>query len=121
GEIEQDGAGLEDRDRLAAAGRIVVDDGGDGVVGGTPKKFLLELLALADIDRDQLVFQPGFFEENRDFVAVRRGPVMYVDHGKPLRDDADEAPSLADIFRFEHDLIRKPVSTFRGHGRLANI
>jgi hypothetical protein len=39
--------------------------------------------------------QPGFFEENRDFVAVRCGPVMHVDHDKPLRDDGGETPSLA--------------------------
>jgi hypothetical protein len=95
GEIEQNGAGLEHRDRCAAAGRIVVDDGWDAVVRRHRQELRLELLTLADIDRDELVRQSGFFEENRDFVAVRRGPVMYVDHDKPLGDDGGEAPSLA--------------------------
>jgi hypothetical protein len=26
------------------------------------------------------VFQPGFFQEHRDLVAVRRGPVVELDH-----------------------------------------
>jgi hypothetical protein len=28
-------------------------------------------------------------------VAVRRGPVMYVDHDKPLRDEGGDGPILA--------------------------
>jgi hypothetical protein len=80
GEIEQDGAGLEHRDRLAAVGRFMVDDGGNAVVRRHRQKLGLELFALADIDRNDFVIQPGFLEKNRDFVAVRRGPIMYVDH-----------------------------------------
>ena len=40
----------------------------------------LELLALADVDREHLVGRAGLFEKDRDFVAVRRGPVIQVDH-----------------------------------------
>jgi hypothetical protein len=52
--------------------------------GATARKLRLELLALADIDRNDFVFQPGLFEKDRDFVAVRRGPVMHIDHDKPV-------------------------------------
>src|SRR6266436_1562004 len=81
GEIQQHRAGFEDRDRLAAALRLVVDHRWNAVVRGDRQKLRLELVALADIDREDLVFQPGLFEKHRDLVPVRRGPVIKVDHG----------------------------------------
>src|SRR3984957_6775266 len=81
GEIEQHRAGFEDRDRLAAAFRLVIDHRGNAVVRRDRQKLRLELIALADIDRENLVSQPGLFEKHRDLVAVRRGPVVQIDHG----------------------------------------
>src|SRR6476620_3374714 len=81
GEIHQHRAGLEDRDRLVAALRRMIDHRGNAVVRRDRQKFRLELFALADVDRNYLVRQPGLFEEHRDLVAVRRGPVIEVDHG----------------------------------------
>ncbi|MBA7484260.1 hypothetical protein ES707_19784 [subsurface metagenome] len=81
-EVKQHRAGLEDRDRLAAALRFVIDHRGDAVVRRDLQKVRLELLALADLDRDHLVRQPGLLEEHRDLVAVRRGPVIEIDHGE---------------------------------------
>ena len=87
---------LEHRERLAAVGGFVVDDGGDAVVWRHRQKLRLELLAFADIDGNDFVLKSGLFEKNRDFVAVRRGPVMYVDHDKPLHRCGDiEKASLA--------------------------
>ena len=81
GEIQQHRAGFEDRDRFASAPRLVIDHRGNAVVRRDRQKLRLELIALADVDREDLVFQPGLFEKHRDLVAVRRGPVMKVDHG----------------------------------------
>src|SRR6266446_7994263 len=80
-EIQQHRAGFEDRDRLAAALRFMIDHRGNAVVRRDRQKLRLELVALADIDRENLVFEPGLFEKHRDLVAVRRGPVMKVNHG----------------------------------------
>ena len=44
----------------------------------------LELVALADVDRENPVTEPGLLEKDRDLVAVRRGPVMEVEHGTIL-------------------------------------
>jgi hypothetical protein len=74
-------AGRNFRDRLAAALRLVIDHRGNAVVGGDRQELRLELVALADIDRENLVFQPGLFKKHRDLVAVRRGPVIKVNHG----------------------------------------
>ncbi len=71
GEIEQHGAGFEHRDRLAAAGRCAIDQRGNAVVRGDGEEFRLELLALADVHRHEVVGQPGLLEEDRDLVAVR--------------------------------------------------
>jgi len=80
GEIQQDRPGLEDRDRLGPALRLVVEDGGDAVVRRDLQEFRIELIALADVDRKDPVRKIGLFEEHRYLVAVRRGPVMEVDH-----------------------------------------
>ncbi len=80
GEIDQHGAGLEHRDRLAAAWRIVIDHRRDTVVRGDGEEVLLELFALADVDREDLVGRAGLFKKHRHFMAVRRGPVMQINH-----------------------------------------
>src|SRR5262249_14874477 len=67
---------------LAAVLRLVVDQRRDAVVGRDREKFRLELLALADVHRNDLVLEPRFLEEHRDLVAIRRGPIMQLDHGK---------------------------------------
>jgi hypothetical protein len=58
----------------------MIDQRGNTVVRRDRQKLWLELIALADVDRENLVLQPGLFEEDRDLVAVRRGPVIKVDH-----------------------------------------
>ena len=82
GKIEQDRPGLENCNRLAAAGRCVIEDGGNSVVGGDDQKLRLELFALADIHRHDLVRQAGLLEKHRDLVAVGRGPIVDIDHGR---------------------------------------
>ncbi|MNR16710.1 hypothetical protein D3C85_1333290 [compost metagenome] len=80
GEIEQDGAGLEQRQRRAAICRLVVDNGGDAIVRRDLQEVRLELFVLADIDRVDAIGQSGLLEEQADLVAVGRGPVVQVDH-----------------------------------------
>src|SRR6266566_1844004 len=81
GEIQQHRAGFEDRDRLAAALRLVIDQPRNPVVRRDRQKLRLELISFADVDRENFVLQPGLFEKHRDLVAVRRGPVIEIDHG----------------------------------------
>jgi hypothetical protein len=40
----------------------------------------LELIALADVHRNDFVRQAGLFEKNRDLVAVGRGPLIKINH-----------------------------------------
>jgi hypothetical protein len=58
----------------------VIDQRGDAVVRRNREEFRLELLALADVDRDDLVGQSGLFEKNRNLVSVRGGPVVEINH-----------------------------------------
>src|SRR5262249_9885085 len=53
----------------------------DAIVRRDLQKIRLKLLALADVDGDDLVRQPCLLEEHRDLVAVRRRPVIEIDHG----------------------------------------
>ena len=80
GEVDQDRAGFEDGDRPAAVTRIGVDDGGNAIVRRDGQELGLELLAAADVDRLHPVGQRRLFQEDGDLVAVRRGPVVEVDH-----------------------------------------
>src|ERR1700688_3417192 len=57
-EIDQDGAGLEDRDRRTAVLRLVIDDGWHAVVRGNGEEFRPELLALADVDGHDTMRKP---------------------------------------------------------------
>ncbi|MPM89698.1 hypothetical protein SDC9_136810 [bioreactor metagenome] len=80
GKIQQDRAGLEHRNRRAAIRWRLIDDGRDAVVGRDFQKVRSKLLAPADVDRMDLVGQPGLLQEHRDLVAVGGGPVVQVDH-----------------------------------------
>src|SRR5471032_2515459 len=82
GQVQQDRARFENRDRRAAVGRRVVDDGGDAVVRRDAQELRLELFALADMDRRDVIVEARLFKEQGDFVAVGRGPVVQVDHGR---------------------------------------
>jgi hypothetical protein len=91
-EIEQHGAGLEHGNRLAAASRRMINQGRDTVVRRHREKVGFELLALADIHRLDVVGDPGLLEEDRDLMAVGRGPIVEVDHGHgPLHCDQSNA------------------------------
>ena len=59
----------------------MVDDRRHAIVWRKGQEFRLELITGTDIDRENLVIQPGFFKEQRDLVAVRGGPVIKVNHG----------------------------------------
>jgi hypothetical protein len=84
GEVTQDGPRLEHADRFAAVGRCVVDDRRHSVVRRDGKEVGLELIAGADVDRVDPVIQSRFLQEHRYLVAVRRRPVVKVDHFRLL-------------------------------------
>ena len=81
GEVDQDRAGFEHRDRLAV-GAVGIDHGRHLVVRRDLEELGLELVARADVDRDHVVGQPAFLEHDVDLVAVGRGPRVEVDHGQ---------------------------------------
>jgi hypothetical protein len=58
----------------------VVHDRRDAVVRRDLEKLRRELLAFADVDRLDGLRETGLFEEDGDFMAVRRGPVVEIDH-----------------------------------------
>ena len=68
---------------------VVIDDRRHPVVRADREKFRLELVALADIDRDRAVFEPAFLEHDADLPAVRRRPVIEVDHRGSLSRSGD--------------------------------
>jgi hypothetical protein len=67
--------------RFTAIRRRLVDDGRDAVVGRDPEEVGGELFTLADVDRQDAVFDAGLFQKHRELVAVGGGPVVKVDHG----------------------------------------
>ena len=69
GEIDHDGAGLEDRNRRATRA-VRVRHGGDFAVGTDPEEIRRKLLALPDMDGKHPVRQGKFLEEDADLVAV---------------------------------------------------
>ena len=73
GEIEQDRARFEQRDRLAV-GAVGVDDRRDLVVRVIARNSGCELLAGADVDRNRPIRQPALLEHHVDLVAIGRGP-----------------------------------------------
>ncbi len=77
-QIPEDRARLEDRHRIALD--IVVDDRRHPVVGADRQEFGLELIALADGNRDHGVGQSQFFKQDGDLPAIGRWPIVEVDH-----------------------------------------
>src|SRR5690348_5811772 len=80
-EIQEDRAGFEHAHRRALVRGLVVDDRGHAIVGPDLQELGLELIALADVDRNDLVSKPGLLEEHGDLVPVGRRPVIEIDHG----------------------------------------
>src|ERR1700733_3376052 len=80
GKIDEDGAGLEDRKRIAPILWAVIDDRRHAIVRGNRQKFRPKLLTLADIDGHDPIRKPGLLKEDRDLVAIRRGPIVEIDH-----------------------------------------
>ena len=58
----------------------MINDCGYAIVGGNLQKNRVKLLTLADIDRFNVVAKSRLFEEHRDFMTVRCGPVVKVNH-----------------------------------------
>jgi hypothetical protein len=91
GEVLQDRARLEHRDRCTAARRRVVDHRRHLVVGRNRQERRLELRALADVDRNDAVVDVDapigkLLEQQGDLVAVGGRPVVEIDHvQKPRR------------------------------------
>ena len=94
GQVHQDRAGFEYRERLAAVRRRVIDDRRHSIVRADRQELRLELLAGADVHRDDPVVEPGFLEKHRDFVPVRRRPVVEIDHHPSHCAAAAPAPSF---------------------------
>src|SRR5581483_9648824 len=79
GEVEQDRAGFEKRERLSA-GAVVVDDRRDPVVRADAQELRFELVALPYVDGMNAVLETGFLERDVNLVSVRGGPGIDVDH-----------------------------------------
>src|SRR5262249_723627 len=77
-EMDEDRAGLEDRER--AARDVVVDDRRDLLVGIERGEGRSHLLLLPEIDRDHPVLEAGLLEHDGDLPAVGRGPRVEIDH-----------------------------------------
>ena len=71
GEILQDRAGLEQRQRLAA-GPVRIEDGRDLAVRIQRQEFRRLLVVLVEVDQMHLVGQSDLFQHDRDLDAVRR-------------------------------------------------
>jgi hypothetical protein len=87
GEVLQDRAGFEDRDRRPV-GAFGIDDGRHPVVRGDLQEGRIELISRADVHQMQPVGKRHLFQRDGDLPAVRRGPVVEVDrfgHGGSFR------------------------------------
>jgi hypothetical protein len=80
GQIDEDRAAFEHRDRRASAWRIMVDDGRHAVVRADREERRIKLLAAPDIDRLQRVGQAAFFKHDGHLPPVGCRPVVQVDH-----------------------------------------
>src|SRR3546814_10838687 len=67
-------------DLRTAADGLMVDDRGQAAIGVDPPIFGGQMVAFEHVHREQLVRKPGFFEHDRDLVAIRRGCEINVDH-----------------------------------------
>ena len=62
--------------------RFAIDDRGHPVVRRDREEFGLELIAAADVDRNNPVRKSSLFQEDGDLVTIRCRPVVEIDHGK---------------------------------------
>src|SRR5262249_51243111 len=60
-----------------------------------PAEFGLELIALADIERDQVIGGRQLVKQDRDLAAVRRRPIIEIQHRCFLRRGPRHASSTA--------------------------
>src|ERR1700733_1090547 len=74
-EIDEDSARLKNRKRIASILRAMIDDRRHAIIRGNRQKFRPKLLTLADIDGHDPIRKPGLLKEDRDLVAIRRGPI----------------------------------------------
>jgi hypothetical protein len=58
----------------------MIDDDRHFGIGCDGREFRSKLFPLADIDGDDAIGQPRFFEEDQYLLGVGRGPVMKVYH-----------------------------------------
>src|SRR6266852_477030 len=79
GEVEQHRPRLGERERLAAR-PVLVDHRRDLVVRRDGEEIGLELVAHADVDGMDFVFETRFLEHDVDLVPVGRRPSVKVDH-----------------------------------------
>src|SRR5688572_15678606 len=78
-QVEQHRARLGERERLAVRA-VGIDHRRHLVVGGDLEELGLELVTLADVDRDHAVGRAGFLEHDVDLVAVGRRPRVQINH-----------------------------------------
>ena len=83
GQVDQDGAGLEHRERPAAVRRIVIDDRRHPVVRADGEEVGFVLFAPIDVDGDDPVVEIHFLQGDGDLPSIGRRPVIGVDHGPP--------------------------------------
>jgi hypothetical protein len=78
-------AGFEHRERRAAVCRVVVHQRRDLVVGRDGEELGTELLAAAEVHRDDAMLEARLFETQPQLQAVRRGAaVVQIDHGSMI-------------------------------------
>ena len=59
---------------------FVIDDRRHAVIGIELEELVVELVATPDIERDDVVWKAALFEQDGDFLAVGRRPVIEIDH-----------------------------------------
>jgi hypothetical protein len=77
---KKDRARLKYSNRLAMVDGAVVDNGGHAIIRRERQELGIELIASADVDRLDRVIDTRLLEKESDLVAVRRRPVIEVDH-----------------------------------------
>jgi hypothetical protein len=58
----------------------VINNCRNSIIRGDREELELELIAVADVHRNNFVPEASLFEKNRDLVAVGRGPVIKINH-----------------------------------------
>jgi hypothetical protein len=81
-DVHHHGAGFEDAYRFSAIRGRAIDQRGHAVVGTDCQEVILELVTAADVAGHNAIFHRAFFQQNRDLLAVRRRPIVQIDHGR---------------------------------------